>query len=137
MHAALRLLPPTTLTLRRANKDTWLPSGSGRYGTDKLLIRKGKRVVISIYGAQRDQANFGEDASEFIPERWEHLSVNTPGFLAFSMGPRLCAGSKKSYAEITTLELYADISCTRSFCLPYVDLFVSAFRANKLLNKGL
>ena len=59
-----------------------------------LLLHKGERVVISIYGAQRDPANFGKDASEFKPERWEHLSVNTLGFLAFTMGPRLCAGSK-------------------------------------------
>jgi cytochrome P450 len=88
------------LTLRRANKDTWLPSGGGEDGTEKLLLHKGERVVISIYGAQRDPANFGDDASEFNPERWEHLSVNTPGFLAFSMGPRLCAGSK----TILTLE---------------------------------
>lgn len=94
MCIVLRLLPPTTVTLRRANKDTWLPSGGGRNGTEKMLIHKGERVIISIYGAQRHPESFGEDASEFNPERWEHLSVNTPGFLAFSVGPRHCSGSK-------------------------------------------
>lgn len=94
LSVALRLLPPLTLTMRKANKDTWLPSGGGEYGTEKLFLRKGERVIISIYGAQRNPASFGEDAAEFKPERWEHLSINTPGFLAFSMGPRLCSGSK-------------------------------------------
>ncbi|KAF3002690.1 hypothetical protein E8E13_009946 [Curvularia kusanoi] len=96
LNESLRLLPPTSVTLRRANRDTWLPSGGGEDGTEQLLLQKGDRVFISIFGTQRLPATFGKDACEFKPERWEHLSVNTPGFAVFSMGPRLCAGSKES-----------------------------------------
>lgn len=34
-------------------------------------IEKGTRVYIPIYGLQRDQDIWGEDAEEFRPERWD------------------------------------------------------------------
>jgi cytochrome P450 len=83
--------------MRRANKDTQLPSGGGPDGKKSLLVCKGQRVIISIFGTQRNRENFGEDALDFRPERWDEISINNPGFMAFSMGPRLCTGRKMPY----------------------------------------
>ncbi|KAJ4304896.1 hypothetical protein N0V90_000424 [Kalmusia sp. IMI 367209] len=91
---SVRLLPPDPITMRIANTDNWLPSGGGSEGKDSLLVRKGQRVVISIFGSHRNPANFGEDASEFRPDRWNELNIDTPGYLPFSMGPRICTGSE-------------------------------------------
>jgi hypothetical protein len=36
---------------------------------------------------------YGDDAEEFIPERWEHLRP-TWEYLPFNGGPRICLGRK-------------------------------------------
>jgi cytochrome P450 len=94
---ALRLLPVEPLTLRVANTDTWLPNGGGQHGRDNLLIRKGERVVVSIFGSHRSPVNFGDGSSEFRPERWDNMSINTPGYLPFLIGPRTCLGRKHEH----------------------------------------
>ncbi|KAK8018932.1 hypothetical protein PG991_008122 [Apiospora marii] len=89
---AMRLLPPIPVNARIANKDTWLPTGGGPEGKDSLLIKKGQPLVLSTWGAGRHSKNFGDDALEFRPERWDDLSTDTPGFLPFLIGPRTCSG---------------------------------------------
>jgi cytochrome P450 len=77
-----------------ANTDTYLPKGGGKDQQDNFVIRKGQRILISYYGSHRNPANFGVDASEFRPSRWDDINVNTPGYVPFSIGPRACVGRK-------------------------------------------
>jgi hypothetical protein len=75
---------------------------------DSLLVRKGQRVVVSIFGTHRSPAYFGKDASEFRPERWDSISTSTPGYVPFSIGPRACIGRKNK-------PLYHHIKLTSGF----------------------
>ena len=88
-----------------ANTDTWLPTGGGKDGKDKMFVKKGQRIVISIFGSHRNPANFGEDAGKFRPERWDSLNIDTPGYLPFSMGPRVCTGRKNLHFRYFSISL--------------------------------
>ena len=62
---------------------------------------------------QRREDLFGENANEFIPERWESLR---PGwnFVPFNGGPRICIGqqfalTEASYATVRILQSFKDI----------------------------
>lgn len=90
---ALRLWPPVPINHRTAETDTVLPRGGGSDGTSPMLIAKGTLVAYSLYAMHRRTDLYGDDAEDFCPERWEHL---TPGweFLPFHGGPRTCLGRK-------------------------------------------
>ncbi|CAI6332891.1 unnamed protein product [Periconia digitata] len=101
IHETLRLLPPIPLSMRIANKNTWLPKGGGKDGDDPLLIPKGQRVVLSIFGSHHSPSHFGQDASEFRPERWNDLRIDTPGYSPFLLGSRSCLGRQLVFSSIT------------------------------------
>ena len=65
-------------------------------------IPKGSLVLISPYIMHRD-ARFWENAGEFLPERWEKLSVkeaeNQFIYLPFSKGVRSCIGEGFAWTE--------------------------------------
>ncbi|KAH7137908.1 cytochrome P450 [Dendryphion nanum] len=131
INESLRLLPPDPLTLRRANTDTWLPTGGGHDGKERLLIRRGERVVISIFGSHRNPANFGDDASEFRPERWDSLNLDAPGYLPFSMGPRVCIGRQlvlntTTYILVRLVQTYSHLqSCDSREFVPRLRFSMS------------
>jgi cytochrome P450 len=68
----LRVYPPVPINNRKAVRDTILPIGGGPDGTKPMPIRKGQTVNFVIYAVQRRKDIWGEDADEFIPERWEN-----------------------------------------------------------------
>jgi cytochrome P450 len=46
---------------------------------------------------------YGEDANEFVPERWENTDLEKKvgfGFMPFHAGPRVCLGSKFFFPTI-------------------------------------
>lgn len=92
--AAMRLFPAAVLNARIANKDSKLPSGGGENLNSPVLVRKGDVVVFSTWAQHRLCKDFGKDLDEFYPERWESLSVATPGYIPFNRGPRVCPGRK-------------------------------------------
>ncbi|KAJ7144299.1 hypothetical protein C8R44DRAFT_143714 [Mycena epipterygia] len=65
-------------TQRMAMKDDVLPLAkpyidqAGK-SHDSLPIPKGQMIHIPIWGVNTDKEIWGEDADQFIPERWEHL----------------------------------------------------------------
>ena len=96
--AAMRVYPPVPFNARTANKDTYLPVGGGPAGDASVLVEKGQRVIFSSWGSHRSLKNFGEDAHEFRPERWDSLNAESlTGFIPFNLGPRACPG-RKSFA---------------------------------------
>lgn len=77
------------------------------------MIRKGQRVVFSSWATHRSKSNFGEDAHEYIPERWEDLTADSlMGYFPFNSGPRACPGQKIALmqASFVTVRLLQNFS---------------------------
>jgi cytochrome P450 len=94
---ALRLLPVLPQDSRVAMEDTILPTGGGPEGKSRILVPSGTMVSFSIMALHRRKDLWGEDAEEFLPERWEGLQ---PGWVSIS------GSLKKSRDLITLAEVY-------------------------------
>jgi cytochrome P450 len=77
----LRLHPPTPFFIRRAARDTTLPSGLG--------ASAGDYIVLDIIAASHDQSAFGNDADDFNPYRGRNKGVKSTG-IAFGGGVHTC-----------------------------------------------
>ncbi|AED90533.1 cytochrome P450-like protein [Arabidopsis thaliana] len=91
LYEAMRLYPPVPFERMSPIKPDVLPSGH--------KVDSSMKILIFIYALGRMRAVWGEDASEFKPERW--LSETTSlrhepsfKFLAFNAGPRSCIGKQ-------------------------------------------
>ncbi|KAJ7252827.1 cytochrome P450 [Mycena rebaudengoi] len=111
----MRVHAPVLFTQRMAMEDDVLPLSKpyidqrGR-SHDSLTIPKGQRIHIPILAINTDKAIWGEDASEFKPERWDKIpeSVSAiPGVWAnlftFFAGPHNCIGFRFALAEMKAL----------------------------------
>ncbi|KAH7394768.1 n-alkane-inducible cytochrome P450 [Pyrenochaeta sp. MPI-SDFR-AT-0127] len=115
LNETLRLYPAVPVNARTANKDTYLPVGGGPDGTDPIFVPKGQEVVYSVYSMHRLPAVFGQDATEYRPERWASLK---PGwaYIPFNGGPRICPGqqfalTEASYTVMRILRRFKSIEC--------------------------
>ncbi|RID44862.1 hypothetical protein BRARA_I01627 [Brassica rapa] len=101
LHAALsesmRLYPPLPFNHKSPLKSDVLPSGH--------KVKAESKIVICIYALGRMRSVWGEDASEFKPERW--ISENgglkhepSSKFLVFSAGPRTCLGKQLALLQM-------------------------------------
>uniref|UniRef100_A0AC34Q4R4 Cytochrome P450 n=1 Tax=Panagrolaimus sp. JU765 TaxID=591449 RepID=A0AC34Q4R4_9BILA len=83
----LRLNPsaPQTINRRTVNTTT--------IGNGKQKVEKGTYVFVNIRALQRNPEIWGDDASEFKPERFFDLTPEqNNAFLAFGGGPKICPG---------------------------------------------
>lgn len=71
---------------------------------DGTKVRKGARVLYSIYSMARVEEIWGKDCREFRPERWlkdgMFVSENQFKYTVFNAGPRLCIGKKFAYMQM-------------------------------------
>ncbi|KAM0702298.1 hypothetical protein Q7P35_011208 [Cladosporium inversicolor] len=95
INESLRLHPPIPRNSREALRDTTLPVGGGSDGTAPILVPKGTQVGYQVFSMHRREDVYGEDADEFVPERWIERNLR-PGwaFLPFNGGPRICIGQQ-------------------------------------------
>ncbi|KIM49563.1 hypothetical protein M413DRAFT_21761 [Hebeloma cylindrosporum] len=111
----LRVHPPVASTMRVATEDDILPLGepvkdkSGNV-LDSIKVKKGQTLLIPILALNRSKAIWGDDASEFKPERWENVpeaAAAIPGvwgnMMTFLGGPRACIGYRFSLVETKAL----------------------------------
>jgi len=111
----MRVHAPVVFTQRMAMKDDVLPLSKpyidkeGR-SHDSLPIPKGQMIHIPILAVNTDKELWGEDATEFKPERWENLPESVsdiPGvwanLLTFFAGPHNCIGFRFSLVEMKAL----------------------------------
>ena len=91
----MRLHPVIPTNAREATRDTTLPYGGGQDGQAPLFVNKGALIVYNIFAMHRDKTVFGENAEEFVPERWSGLRPGW-GYLPFNGGPRIFLGRKYS-----------------------------------------
>ncbi|CAG8977173.1 hypothetical protein HYALB_00003394 [Hymenoscyphus albidus] len=118
---SLRLYPPVPSNNRTAIRTTRLPTGGGSDGKSPILVRKGEMVTYGQYVISRLESVFGEDASEFHPERWENGRLADVGYayFPFSGGPRQCLGEdfalmEISYTIVRMLQVFPVMSMPRN-----------------------
>ncbi|KAF7840246.1 alkane hydroxylase MAH1-like [Senna tora] len=92
---ALRLYPPVPLNWKQAMKCDILPSGHE--------VKVNTVILLSFYSVGRLEEIWGEDCSEFKPERWISetgciVNVASHEFPSFNTGPRACLGKNLSMA---------------------------------------
>ncbi|OVA14192.1 Cytochrome P450 [Macleaya cordata] len=99
MHAALieslRLYPPGYLNHKSVVENDVLPDG--------VRVRKGMKVILSIYAVARMEWIWGKDCKEFKPERWideegKFRSELLSKFFTFNVGPRTCMGKEMAFS---------------------------------------
>ncbi|KAM0322155.1 hypothetical protein ACHAQA_009644 [Verticillium albo-atrum] len=110
MNETLRLWPIVPFNARRALRDTTLPSGGGPDGKSKVFVHKGATVTYAPFILHRRPDLWGDDAEEFIPERWEGRKSGWE-YLPFNGGPRICLGqqfalTKAGYTTIKLLQRF-------------------------------
>ena len=98
----LRLMPVIPMVYRQAAEPTTLLGHP---------IPAGTTVVISPWAVNRSVTEWGEDATEFRPERWMEEargveakgSLNSGNLMTFLHGPRACIGQGLARAELAVL----------------------------------
>ncbi|KIP07530.1 hypothetical protein PHLGIDRAFT_414123 [Phlebiopsis gigantea 11061_1 CR5-6] len=112
----LRLYPPVPFMGREAKKDSVLPFSQPVSTVDgsaitSVLVPKGTTVFVAIYSCNRNKAIWGDDATEWKPERWlgdgvpkSVTDAKIPGvysnLMTFLGGGRACIGFKFSQLEM-------------------------------------
>ncbi|KAG7571863.1 Cytochrome P450 superfamily [Arabidopsis suecica] len=97
---ALRLYPPVPFQHKSPTKPDVLPSGH--------RVDASSKIVFCLYSLGRMKSVWGEDASEFKPERWVSESgklIHVPSFkfLSFNAGPRTCLGKEVAMTQMKTV----------------------------------
>jgi cytochrome P450 len=100
MSETLRLHSVVPFNSRCARRDTTLPTGGGLDGTLPVFVPKGTEVNFSTHVLHRRKDLWGEDADEFVPERWEKKRPGTTWqYVPFNGGPRICIGQQFALTE--------------------------------------
>lgn len=63
-----------------------------------MLVRKGTKIVMNFHALHHDKEIWGENANEFVPERWE-IARPIWEYLPFSGGPRVCPAQQMVYTD--------------------------------------
>lgn len=95
----MRLYPSVPIDNKDVTADDFLPDGT--------FVRKGTRLMYSIYSMGRMDSIWGKDCMEYKPERWLRKGVFTPEspfkYAVFNAGPRLCLGKELAYLQMKSV----------------------------------
>lgn len=105
LHAALtetlRLYPAVPMSGRTAEEHDILPDG--------YIVNKGETVYYLSYAMGRMPYIWGDDAQEFLPERWLKDGIFQPEssfkFISFHAGPRICLGKDFAYRQMKIVSM--------------------------------
>jgi len=132
----LRLYPPVPSVTREAVKDDCIPLSKPFTDTkgmvrNEIRIRKGQSIMIPICLINRDKSIWGEDSTEFKPERWANIpdaAASVHGvwsnLLTFIGGPRACIGYRFSIVETKALLFTLIRAFEFDLAVPAKDLVV-------------
>jgi cytochrome P450 len=93
INESLRLHPPIPRNSREALRDTTLPVGGGVDGTAPILVPKGTQVGYQVFSMHRRKDVYGEDADEFVPERWTERNLRPGWYVTEGNTPTRCLRS--------------------------------------------
>lgn len=115
LNEVLRLYPAVPVNFRDATKDTTIPTGGGPDGTSPIFVPKGTTVAYTVYCTHRIQEFYGEDAEEFVPERWASQPKLGWAYLPFNGGPRICLGqqfalTEASYVIVRLIQMFPNLT---------------------------
>ena len=106
---SLRFYPPVPVELKESTAETTFPDGT--------WLPKGSVVIWATWAMGRSKKTWGDDANEFLPERWlinsdegELSTLKTMSAFAFPVfngGPRACLGKKM--AELLAVHVLASL----------------------------
>lgn len=98
LNETLRLHSIVAFNSRMAVRDTTLPTGGGPDGSMPIFVPAGSEVNFSTHVMHRRKDVWGDDADQFVPERWE---TTKPGwsYAPFNGGPRICIGQQFALTE--------------------------------------
>lgn len=111
----LRCISAVPNTVRVAQRDEVIPlsrpyrTQNGRSTFNSIRVRKGQELIIPIQAINSSKEIWGDDATEFKPERWfslpeSALSSGLPMHLmTFISGPRGCIGNRFALAEFKAM----------------------------------
>lgn len=92
LNETMRLFPPVPYIRRIALEDN--EAGGVR-------VRAGTVVSVCTYLLHRDAGLWGDDAADFVPDRWlaDGFRPRAGSFFPFGLGPRRCIGQTFAVAE--------------------------------------
>lgn len=65
-----------------------------------MPIDPGTIVLVDLFEVHTDKELWGEDADQFVPERWLVGNAATSDYYPFGGGPRVCIGANLAYIEL-------------------------------------
>ncbi|XP_010520636.1 PREDICTED: alkane hydroxylase MAH1-like [Tarenaya hassleriana] len=97
LYEALRLYPPVPFNHKSPAKADTLPSGH--------KVEANTKIIFPFYAMGRMRSVWGDDASEFKPERWiseKGRLKHEPSFkfASFNAGPRTCIGKQVALTQM-------------------------------------
>ncbi|KZV86297.1 cytochrome P450 [Exidia glandulosa HHB12029] len=105
LNETLRLFPPVPTNQRGTTEGEGSVLPPTRPGDDPLYVPPSTDMFFFYIHFQRNSELWGEDAMEFVPERWiekdkmKRYLENPMIFLPFHAGPRICLGQQLAYNE--------------------------------------
>ncbi|KAG8696935.1 hypothetical protein FRC09_008187 [Ceratobasidium sp. 395] len=141
VHEVLRLYPAVPATVREAAHEVHVPTSrafKNRKGVEKS-VQKGDMVLLPILAMNRNKEIWGEDSTEFRPERWDNLpeaAKAMPGvwghLMTFIQGNRSCIGYRFAVAEMKAL-LYTLVRAIEFDIDPNIKLESKSLSARPLV----
>ncbi|XP_010555337.1 PREDICTED: alkane hydroxylase MAH1-like [Tarenaya hassleriana] len=111
IYESLRLYPPVPFNHKSPAREDVLPSGH--------RVDANAKIVLAFYALARMKSVWGEDASEFKPERWisdSGVLRHEPSFkfASFNAGPRTCIGKQVAltHMAIVAVEILQNYDIT-------------------------
>ncbi|KAF8331983.1 uncharacterized protein EI90DRAFT_2919015 [Cantharellus anzutake] len=103
LNESLRLFPPAPMNARSSKSACLVPGDKQSGGKPYYIPGSEKRVCYLTFPLHRKKDVWGEDAEEFVPDRWidkdETQRVQRPHIYPFGAGPRICPGQEFAYIE--------------------------------------
>jgi cytochrome P450 len=106
LNETLRLTPALYFLPRKATENCWVTTAKG----NRLMIPKGTHILLDVWHANRHEDHWGisatgHPAADFVPERWESMSMHDHGsrefaHFGFGHGPRFCPGKNLGQLEV-------------------------------------